>query len=99
MAPGALVCVCSWRGQRSAAPPRVAMLHVSPRHCIFRPAAIRRRAARHGRAGGADPPAEGAAAGTPSDAFSRDETPGRFGGVFALVPYCVRASQRGGKAA
>lgn len=51
MAPAALVCVCSWRTPRSAAPPRVAMLHVSPCHCIFRSAAIRRSAARPGTAG------------------------------------------------
>lgn len=109
MAPGALVCVCSWRGQRSAAPPRVAALHVSPRLSIFRSAAIRRSAARLGTArpgrrggGGADPPLPGGGGGgrdggPPARPFLRSEAPGRFGGVFALARYRGSVCRRGGR--
>ncbi|XP_055652552.1 histone deacetylase complex subunit SAP30 isoform X1 [Falco peregrinus] len=94
MAPGALVCACSWRGQRSAAPPRVAMLHVSPCHSIFRSAAIRRRAARLGPAGRG-----GARHGSPGGAAAavlRREAPGRCGVVPAFARSLGAGSSRCG---
>lgn len=97
MAPGALVCVFLARAALgcSASCCNVARL---PSLSARQPSgAALLGSARPGRGSGA--PANGAAAGSPSDAFSLDETPERFGGVLALARYCVKISQRGGKAA